>query len=345
MVADRLAVHGRDDIILFQPGLLGGASGLDGIDHGALARREVEELAGVLVDRLGKDADAQPAPDDLALVLELEDDFLSHVRGDGEADADAPAAHAPGQDVAVDADDLALHVDERPAGVAPVDGRVGLDEVLVVVVAQAELAALGADDPRRDGVLHAEGIADGQDPFSDLDLGRVAELGEGGGLGFDLDQGDVGLGVGPDDLGRIFVSLDGEDLDLLGVLDDVVVGQDVAVGADEEARSLHGRLEFLGPLARAAEEALPEVVAGHVVRHAHHGLPLDLLAFDLDHGRSDLVRDLDEIEVGPGLGSLAGEEPVIRGRRIEEAPRFGLLVGEINEDVPGQQDAQGEAGQ
>ena len=56
--------------------------------------------------------------------------------------------------------------------------------------------------PGRDGVLHAQRIADGQDPFADLDLARVAELGEGRVLGLDLDQGDVGLGVGADDLGR-----------------------------------------------------------------------------------------------------------------------------------------------
>ena len=37
-----------------------------------------------------KDADAQLAPDDLALVLELEDDLLGQVGGDGEADADVP---------------------------------------------------------------------------------------------------------------------------------------------------------------------------------------------------------------------------------------------------------------
>ena len=41
--------------------------------------------------------------------------FLAMFDGDGEADADIAAGRARGEDVAVDADDLAFHVDERAA--------------------------------------------------------------------------------------------------------------------------------------------------------------------------------------------------------------------------------------
>ena len=87
------------------------------------------------------DLDAETAADDPALLLELDDDLLGDVGGDGEADADVAAAagEARGHDAGVDADDLAPHVDERAAAVAAVDGRVGLDEVLV---------ALGVDRAR-----------------------------------------------------------------------------------------------------------------------------------------------------------------------------------------------------
>src|SRR6201987_1969893 len=52
-----------------------------------------------------------------------------HVHRDGEADADISAAAR--EDGGVDADQLAVQVDERKAVVALVDGGVGLEENLV----------------------------------------------------------------------------------------------------------------------------------------------------------------------------------------------------------------------
>ena len=92
-------------------------------------------------------------------------DGLGHVDGDGEADAHV-AAGAAG-DGGVDADDLAVRVDQRAAAVAGVDGGVGLDEVLVVGDADVG-AALGADDAGGDGLVEAERIADGEHPLADL---------------------------------------------------------------------------------------------------------------------------------------------------------------------------------
>ena len=66
----------------------------------------------------------------------------------------------------------------------------------------------------------------------------------------DLQQGDVGGRVAADDLGRdgasaVAVLVGAEvDLDLAGAFDDVVVGQDVAVGRDDEA----GAAAALAPL-------------------------------------------------------------------------------------------------
>jgi len=102
--------------------------------------------------------------------------FLARLEGMAKPMADAAARG--GEDVAVDADDLALHVDQRAAGVTPVDGGVGLEEVLVGrhVGADAQLAALGADDTGRDRVFHAQGIADGQDPFAHPDLAGIAQF-------------------------------------------------------------------------------------------------------------------------------------------------------------------------
>ena len=73
-----------------------------------------------------------------------------------------PYALARGDDGRVDADHLAVEVDERTAGVAGVDGGVCLDEV--VVGSGPDDPALGRDDARRDRVGQAEGVADGHGP-------------------------------------------------------------------------------------------------------------------------------------------------------------------------------------
>ena len=67
-----------------------------------------------------------------------------------------------GVNLAVDADHLTAHIDERAARVAGVDGHVGLDERQVV----AGVALLGADDACCDGVFQAERRADGHDPLA-----------------------------------------------------------------------------------------------------------------------------------------------------------------------------------
>ena len=52
-------------------------------------------------------------------------DEIHDAGGDGEAQAFAAAARR--EDESVDANDRAIHIDERSAAVAGVDGRVGLD--------------------------------------------------------------------------------------------------------------------------------------------------------------------------------------------------------------------------
>ena len=60
-----------------------------------------------------------------------------------------------------------LEVHERAAGVAGVDRRVGLDEVLVAFRVDAG-AAERADDAGGDGVAEAERIADRDDEIADF---------------------------------------------------------------------------------------------------------------------------------------------------------------------------------
>src|SRR5690606_32274928 len=68
---------------------------------------------------------AEPAADDAPVFLELRDDFLDAVYGNGKADG-LRVKH----DGNVDTDSAAVNIEQRTAAVAEIDGRVGLNEVL-----------------------------------------------------------------------------------------------------------------------------------------------------------------------------------------------------------------------
>ena len=170
---------------------------------------------------------------------------LDGVDGDGEADA-----LAVGDDRGVDADHGAVGGDERPTRVAGVDGGIGLDEV-------AERHALGLDgavqcrdDAPRDRGLAGEvqRVADGDDLVAHLQLRRVAERRRHHLAAADLDEGDVVGGEAAHQLGRLGGAVGEPHRELVGVGDDVGVGEDQAVVADDHAGA--GRLE--DPLARGA---------------------------------------------------------------------------------------------
>ena len=83
-------------------------------------------------------------------------------------------------------------------------------------------------------------------------LGELDRLEVGCG---DLEDGQVGAGIGADDDRRIYLALVGGDPDLLGVADDVFVGQDVAVGIDDEpgADRARGAIENPSSFSRLSE--------------------------------------------------------------------------------------------
>ncbi len=110
-------------------------------------------------------------------------------------------------------------------------------------VRRRDLALLRRHDPGGHRARVAERVADRHDGVADLDVGAVAERQrlELGVVGIDLEHRDVGRGVGADHLGvdEVAVLLEA-DLDVLGVADDVRVGDDRALLVDDEAGA--GRL-------------------------------------------------------------------------------------------------------
>ena len=121
-------------------------------------------------------ADADDAARDLA-AAQLRQQIADDVDRDGEADADVALRARVGVDRRVDADDFAAHVEQRSAGVAGVDGRVGLNDVGEPAVGDRQAAGpRRADHADADGVRQAERVADGHHPVAGRHLRRVAEL-------------------------------------------------------------------------------------------------------------------------------------------------------------------------
>ncbi len=162
-----------------------------------------------------------------------------HGQVDGQREANAFKVAAAADDHGIDADHFAVDIEQRASAIAAVDGRVGLQEALHLMAGLVEVAALGADDAGGHGLIQSEGRADGHRPIADFDGVGVADVERGELLaGVDLQNGQVELGICADQLSRIFGSVAGQGhLYAGGVLDHVVVGENVAVAVHDEARA------------------------------------------------------------------------------------------------------------
>ena len=85
--------------------------------------------------------------------------------------------------------------------------------------------------PAGDGLADAEGVADRQHLVAHLQRVGVAQRDDRQAVQRDLEDGQVGVGVGADHLAARLAAVVEDDLDIVGALDHVVVGEDVAVGA------------------------------------------------------------------------------------------------------------------
>src|SRR5690606_16926263 len=152
------------------------------------------------------------------------------------------------------------------ARVARVDRRVRLDEVLerrgglLVPVDDPELTTLRTHDPGRRRRAQVQRVAERDDPVTDRDQVRIAQLHDGQPVRIDLEHRDVRVRIAADDLLLELPPVLEHDRDPLRALDHVVVRQDVAVRPEDEARpaTLPGRRRRLP----APEEVLERRAAG-----------------------------------------------------------------------------------
>jgi hypothetical protein len=137
-----------------------------------------------------------------------------------------------------DADHPAPAVDQGPARVAGIEGRVGLDDALDQPAGgRAQGAAQGADDAGGDRGLEAQRIADRHHQLAHLEDGRGAESRVRQAGGVQPQHRQVGGRVVADQLGVEGAPVGEAGGQALGAGDHVAVGQDVAVGSEDHPRA------------------------------------------------------------------------------------------------------------
>jgi hypothetical protein len=227
-----LAVDRQHDVAGLQAGRRGRAVDVEVGDDDA-AVREPELLRLRVGDVLGHDAD--PAADHAPVVEDLLHHAAREIDRDRKADAlDTGRAGVFRQHRGVDADQFAGRVHQRAAGVALVDGRVGLDEVLEG--RDAELAAAGgADDAVRHGLRQAQRAADRQHFVADLQPVGASQRHHRQFPELDPQHGEVGVRIAPDDRRLGHAAVSELDHDRVGIGDHVVVGGDVTLVVEDHA--------------------------------------------------------------------------------------------------------------
>ena len=213
-------------------------------------------------------------------------------------------------DERVDTHQLAIVVDERAAGVARVDGGIGLDHVGIDGVTAGRAHGRGAVERRHnargDRLLVAERRADRHNPLAHVELGGVADLDrrELGGVGvLELNDGEVARSIVAHELGLIGGAVVHGHHVLVVTIDHVVVGEDVALGIEHHARADAARAVRL--ISRLRERA--------ILAAARSG-------GDGNHGGQRLGRN------GLGQRSILGVNGDLLRRRTRSTRRHGVLA-------------------
>ena len=248
------------------------------------------------------DAHAEPAAPGFAVFLQLIDDRHRAVRRNRKADADRAAGRR--NDRGIDADDFAVEVEQRAAGIAAIDGGVGLN--VIVVRPRIDVAVARRNDAGGHRAAEAERIADGDDPFAQPQLVGIAELHRLERLvGMHAQQREIALGVLADQFGLQLGAVVEDDVDLVGVGDDVIVGDDEAGRIDDEAGAQ--RIDAMRLVSSLSSSVLAAVVLEEIVEEFLHrragrqigqvaDVRIDLLrGRHIDHGVDDLLGNVGDV--------------------------------------------------
>ncbi len=141
----------------------------------------------------------------------------------------------------VDAHQIAPAVDQSATRVAGIDGGVGLQQILPAIAVRPHAGETGAtgrtDDPLGDGLADVVGVADGKHHVAHLGLVVLILRDHRQVIRFDVEHCQIGELIGADQLGAEDAAILQGDDDLIGIGDDVVVGQHIAALVHDDARA------------------------------------------------------------------------------------------------------------
>ncbi len=188
------------------------------------------------------------------------------------------------------------------------------------------------DDPRGHGAAKPVGIADGDDPVATRTRVESPKLTNGKIAALDLEQGEVGRRIAADDARRIFLAVGQDDRDAVdrsgaaGALDEMVVGDDIAVGRNDEARSsepvsrvgglgVAGDWPWPGGVAPCGASPPPKRRKNSSNGSACWRTATRLLGRVVDHRRLETARQDRRMTSRPARGAIAAERSGRPGRR------------------------------
>src|SRR6266849_2320151 len=163
-ILDRLTIYRGNDVARFNAGLCCRSILLRISYQRALRLLQTHAVGDILGYRLNLNTD--PTAADASLVLELSDHVLYRRCRDRKCDADTATGWRI--DRGVYADDLALHIEGRATGIALVNGRVDLNEI--VVGTTSDVTAAGRNDTGRYGTAQTKRVAYRKHPIADAGL-------------------------------------------------------------------------------------------------------------------------------------------------------------------------------
>src|SRR5258706_14226299 len=163
-ILDRLTIYRGNDVACFNARLCCGSILLRISDQGTLRLLQTHAVSDILGYRLNLNTD--PTAADASVVLELSDHALYRRCRNRKCDADAATGWRI--DRSIYANDLTLHIEGWARRLTLVDGRVGLNEVLIWAV--ADVATVGRDDTGCDRSTQTERVTDCKHPIANPGL-------------------------------------------------------------------------------------------------------------------------------------------------------------------------------
>src|SRR5262245_48115728 len=153
----RVPAQGQLDAASLNPGFLRRTARLDHLDEQPLYQRNLQQLAEIFIHELTVKPD--PGADHPAVLHERWYERLGEIDRDGKTDV-----LRVGDDRRADADYLPTAVEQRAAGVAEVDRRIGLNQRFLHRERRVwQQSVEPAHDAAGNGLIESEGVSDGND--------------------------------------------------------------------------------------------------------------------------------------------------------------------------------------